>query len=405
MNTIESNIMTYANHVDCTEYLLNNIYQMLSLSNFYLLTMMIVCSVVLYNKVLRLFGRSSDNDDTKTEVALTPMGLSLTEQRTDIRIDPFIDPTNSRDWLYPIQDKVLWDLCQMSRGTYWVAEEVDLAGDLSDWAKLTPDEQYFIKHVLGFFSISDFVVNANLESDFVERVTILELKMLYRYQMMIEDTHSNMYALLIETYIQDPVEKELIKHSAESYPAIQKKKEWAEKYIKDGTEVERLVAFAIVEGIFFSSSFCSIFWLKKQGKMPGLTFSNELISRDEGIHRDTGIYVYNKHVINKLSEERIICMIKDAVEVETFFVEESLKVKLIGMNSDSMVQYVKYIADNLALNLIGKTIFNVENPFDWMNLISMQSKTNFFEKRVDAYSKQKTMSKPTDNVVRFDAIY
>jgi ribonucleoside-diphosphate reductase beta chain len=320
-------------------------------------------------------------------------------------IDPFMDPKNERDWLFPIQDDVLWTLYNKAKGTFWVAEEVDLSGDLSDWNKLNSGEQYFIKHVLSFFSISDFVVNANLESDFVEKITILELKMLYRFQMMIEDVHSTMYALLIETYVKDETERNNIKRPATVYPAIQRKKEWAEKYIKNGTEVERLIAFSIVEGIFFSSSFCSIFWLKKQGKMPGLTFSNELISRDEASHRDTAIYVYDQYVDNKLPEEQVEKMIRDAVDVEIFFVVESLQVRLIGMNSDNMIQYVKFVADHLALNLIGRTIFNVENPFDFMQLISVQTKTNFFEKRVGEYSKQMTMSKPEDNVVRFDAKY
>jgi ribonucleoside-diphosphate reductase beta chain len=311
--------------------------------------------------------------------------------------------TEERTRLYPIQYPDVWDMYKKQFAAFWSVEEVSLADDINDWAKLDDDEKHFILMVLGFFANSDFIVNENLEDNFVDNIKIPELKILYNYQAMAENIHTEMYQVLIDTLVKKEEVKERLFNSVKDIECIKKKAEWARKWIKNGSFVQRLVAFSIVEGIFFSASFCSIFWLKKRGMMPGLCQSNELISRDEGMHRDTAVLVYRNHIVNKLERGMVVDMIKDAVEVEKEFVRDSLPYNLKGMNKNLMCQYVEYVADHLSNELIGERVYKVENPFVWMSLISLENKGNFFERKVTNYAKQTVLSKKEDNEINFDA--
>lgn len=303
-------------------------------------------------------------------------------------MEPILDPKNYRDHLFPIQYQDIWDVRQKHKASFWTAEELDLVTDLSDWKnKLNDDERYFIKQVLAFFAKSDFIVNENLAKDFSDRIQIPEFQFYYSIQMFMETEHSLVYAQLIDTYINDPIEKQAMFKAAETIPTIKKKSNWAYNWIKNGTFQQRLVAFAIMEGIFFSGSFCAIFWLKKRGLMHGLTISNEFISRDEGIHRDLACLIYKKYIVNKIPEEELLQIVKEAVDIEKEFVTSALPVKLIGMNSILMGQYIEYVADHLLVEMIGKRLYKVDNPFTWMTMISLDSKTNFFESRPSQYSK------------------
>jgi ribonucleoside-diphosphate reductase beta chain len=289
--------------------------------------------------------------------------------------------------LFPLQHHDIWNYYKKAEASFWTAEEIDLSADLADWEKLNEGEKHFVKHVLAFFAASDGIVNENLAENFVSEVQYTEAKFFYGFQIMMENIHSETYSLLIDTYIKDKAEQNHLFNAIDTVPAVQKKAEWALKWIGSESFVERLIAFAAVEGIFFSGSFCSIFWLKKRGLMPGLSFSNELISRDEGLHTDFAVHLYNNHIENKLSKERLIEIIGSALEIEKEFISESLPVSLIGMNSDLMKQYLEYVSDRLLVDLgVGK-IYNSENPFDFMKNIAMENKTNFFEKRVSEYSK------------------
>jgi ribonucleoside-diphosphate reductase beta chain len=290
--------------------------------------------------------------------------------------------------LFPIEYHDIWKLYKQQQACFWTAEEIDLKDDIYDWEnKLNEDEQHFVKHVLAFFAASDGIVNENLAMNFVNEVQYTEAKMFYGFQIMMENIHSETYSLLIDTYIKDKQEQNKLFNAIETIPAIKKKAEWAIKWINSDSFVERLIAFAAVEGIFFSGSFCSIFWLKKRGLMPGLTFSNELISRDEGMHCDFACHLYNQHTQNKLSEKKIKEIICGALEVEKEFILEALPVRLIGMNSDLMSQYLEFVTDRLLVSLNCSKVYNVENPFDFMQNIALQGKTNFFEKRVAEYQK------------------
>ena len=311
--------------------------------------------------------------------------------------------TEERTRLYPIQYPEIWDMYKKQFAAFWSVEEVSLADDLNDWAKLEDDEKHFILMVLGFFANSDFIVNENLDENFVEQIKVPELKITYHYQEMMEDVHSQMYQVLIDTLVKKEDVKEKLFNSVKDIECIKKKAEWARKWIKNGSFVQRLVAFSIVEGIFFSASFCSIYWLKKRGLMPGLCQSNELISRDEGMHRDTAVLVYRNHIVNKIDKQMIVDMIKDAVEVEKEFVRDSLPYNLKGMNKTLMCQYVEYVADHLSNELIGERVYRVENPFVWMSLISLENKGNFFERKVTNYAKQTVLSKKEENEISFDA--
>ena len=302
-------------------------------------------------------------------------------------MEKILQENKNRFVLFPIEHHDIWDYYKKAQQVFWTAEEIDLAQDLSDWAKLNEGEQHFVKHVLAFFAASDGIVNENLAENFVAEVQYTEAKFFYGFQIMMENIHSETYSLLIDTYIKDKEEQNHLFNAIDTVPAVQKKAEWALKWIGSDSFVERLIAFAAVEGIFFSGSFCSIFWLKKRGLMPGLSFSNELISRDEGLHTDFAVHLYKNHIENKLSRERLIEIIDSALTIEKEFITESLPVSLIGMNSELMKQYLEYVSDRLLMDLgVGK-IYNTENPFDFMANIALQNKTNFFEKRVADYVK------------------
>ena len=302
--------------------------------------------------------------------------------------EPLLDDNPGRFVIFPIQHDDIWQFYKKSEASFWTAEEIDLHQDISDWDnKLNDDERHFIKHVLAFFAASDGIVNENLAENMVNQVQYTEAKFFYGFQIMMENIHSETYSLLIDTYIKDNKEKDYLFNAIETLDCVKKKADWALRWIDEGTFVENLIAFAAVEGIFFSGSFCSIFWLKKRGLMPGLTFSNELISRDEGMHCDFACLLYNNHIQNKLPKETIQKIIVDAVEIEKEFVSDAIPVKLIGMNAELMCQYIEFCADRLLLTLGNDKVYNVENPFPWMDMISLQGKTNFFEKRVGDYQK------------------
>jgi len=302
--------------------------------------------------------------------------------------EPILEANNNRFVLFPIQHDDIWAFYKRAEASFWTAEEIDLASDLVDWeSKLNDDEKYFIKHVLAFFAASDGIVNENLAENFLSEVQYTEAKFFYGFQIAMENVHSETYSLLIDTYIKDTKEKNHLFNAIETLDCVKKKADWALRWIDEGNFAERLVAFAAVEGIFFSGSFCAIFWLKKRGLMPGLSFSNELISRDEGLHCDFACLLYNEHVQNKMTEEEIRTIILDAVEIEKEFVTDAIPVRLIGMNSESMSQYIEFVADRLLMELGCKKEYDAANPFDFMDMISIQGKTNFFEKRVGEYQK------------------
>uniref|UniRef100_A0A7S2QT76 Uncharacterized protein n=1 Tax=Chlamydomonas chlamydogama TaxID=225041 RepID=A0A7S2QT76_9CHLO len=316
--------------------------------------------------------------------------------------EPLLDENPDRFCMFPIKYQTVWEFYKKAEASFWTAEEVDLGDDLKHWEKLTDDEKHFIKHILAFFSQSDGIVNENLASRFMREVQIPEARAFYGFQIAIENIHSEMYSLLLETYIKDSAEKNKLFHAIETVPCIKKKGNWALKWISgSGSFAERLVAFAAVEGIFFSGSFCSIFWLKKRGLMPGLTFSNELISRDEGLHTDFACHLYSM-IRHKLPQERIEEIVSEAVSIEKEFITDSLPVELIGMNAKLMSQYIEFVADRLLVALGNDKVYNAANPFDWMELISLQGKTNFFEKRVGDYQKSGVMAGLTSKVHTFN---
>ena len=303
-------------------------------------------------------------------------------------LEPMLQTNLDRFVLFPIEHSDIWEMYKQEQASFWTAEEIDLAEDLKDWDTLNDDERHFLKHILAFFAASDGIVNENLVMNFSNEVCWAEARAFYGFQIMMENVHAETYSLLIDTYIKDDLEKDHLFKALETVPAVKKKGDWAMRWLsrKKGSFAERLVAFAAVEGIFFSGSFCSIFWLKKRGLMPGLCFSNELISRDEGLHTDFAVLLHNRYLQNKPSDEKVLKIITEAVEIEKEFITESLSCELIGMNAKLMKQYIEYIADRL-LKMLGKIpVYNKTNPFDWMESISIQGKTNFFEKRVGEYS-------------------
>jgi ribonucleoside-diphosphate reductase beta chain len=306
-------------------------------------------------------------------------------------VEPILQENKDRFVLFPIVHKDIWEYYKKAEASFWTAEEIDLSQDLKDWANLNDGERHFITHVLAFFAASDGIVNENLAEHFVAEVQYTEAKFFYGFQIAIENIHSETYSLLIDTYVKDGKEKDRLFRGMETMECVSKKAEWALRWIDEGSFAERLIAFAAVEGIFFSGSFCSIFWMKKRGLMPGLSFSNELISRDEGLHCDFACHLYNEHVVNKLPVETIRSIIKNAVDIEKEFVTDALPVKLIGMNSDLMCQYIEFVADRLLSELHCEKLYNAKNPFDFMEMISLQGKTNFFEKRVAEYQKAGVM--------------
>ena len=308
-------------------------------------------------------------------------------------VEPILEKDNSRFVLFPIKHHDIWEFYKKAEASFWTAEEIDLTPDIVDWeSKLNDDERYFIKHVLAFFAASDGIVNENLAENFLSEVQYTEAKFFYGFQVAIENIHSETYSLLIDTYIKDDAEKDKLFNAIDTVDCVKEKAEWALRWIDEGSFAERLIAFAAVEGIFFSGSFCSIFWLKKRGLMPGLSFSNELISRDEGLHCDFACLLYNNHLKNKLSKDTVEKIIVDAVKIEKVFITEALPVRLIGMNQELMKQYIEFVADRLLVELGNEKVFNVSNPFDFMDMISIQGKTNFFEKRVGEYQKAGVLS-------------
>ena len=310
--------------------------------------------------------------------------------------EPILSENKNRFVIFPIEHHDIWEWYKKQEACFWTAEEIDLHQDLTDWnTKLTDDERYFVKHILAFFAASDGIVNENLAENFVNEVQYSEAKFFYGFQIMMENIHSETYSLLIDTYVKDEVEKNDLFQAIEVFPAIKKKADWALKWIDSDSFAERLIAFAAVEGIFFSGAFCSIFWLKKRGLMPGLTFSNELISRDEGMHCDFAVHLHNTHLVNKVPTARIREIILDALIIEREFITESLPVSLIGMNAKLMTQYLEFVTDRLLLELGLEKEFNVTNPFDFMDMISLQGKTNFFEKRVSEYQKAGVLNQET----------
>ncbi len=315
--------------------------------------------------------------------------------------EPILQENSGRFVLFPIQHDDIWQFYKKAEASFWTAEEIDLSQDLTDWENLNDGERHFITHVLAFFAASDGIVNENLAEHFVSEVQYTEAKFFYGFQIAIENIHSETYSLLIDTYVKDPQEKDRLFNAVETMDCVKKKADWALRWIDEGNFQERLIAFAAVEGIFFSGSFCSIFWLKKRGLMPGLSFSNELISRDEGLHCDFACLLYTQHTVSKLPEDKVIEIITDAVTIEKEFVTDSLPVNLIGMNAELMCQYIEFVADRLLNELIGKKIYNSTNPFDFMEMISLQGKTNFFEKRVGEYQKAGVMNKEESSAPKF----
>lgn len=314
--------------------------------------------------------------------------------------EPILAENKDRFVIFPIKHNDIWEYYKKSEASFWTAEEIDLSNDLGDWNnKLNDNERHFVKHVLAFFAASDGIVNENLAINFLNEVQYPEARFFYGFQVMMENIHSETYSLLIDTYIKDPVEKDKLLHAVETVPCVGKKADWALTWINNGSFAERLIAFAAVEGIFFSGSFCSIFWLKKRGLMPGLSFSNELISRDEGLHCDFACMLYSDHIKNKLPKETVTKIITDAVVIEKEFVSDAIPVRLIGMNADLMCQYIEFCADRLLLALGCDKFYNATNPFDFMEMISLQGKTNFFEKRVAEYQKSGVMNNKEENNV------
>ena len=320
-------------------------------------------------------------------------------------IEPILQENKDRFVIFPIKHQDIWEWYKKQGASIWTAEEIDLHTDLNDWNnKLNDDERYFIKHILAFFAASDGIVNENLAENFVSEVQYPEAKFFYGFQIMMENIHSETYSLLIDTYVKDEAEKHELFHAIETFPAIKEKAEWALKWIDSDSFAERLIAFAAVEGIFFSGSFCSIYWLKKRGLMPGLTFSNELISRDEGMHCDFAVHLHNNHLINKVPKTRITEILTNALDIERKFITESLPASLIGMNANLMTQYLEFVTDRLLVELGCDRVYNSSNPFDFMDMISLQGKTNFFEKRVGEYQKAGVMNTDSDaQKITFDA--
>jgi len=317
--------------------------------------------------------------------------------------DPILTPSTSRFTTFPIRYPDLWALYKKAIGSFWTVEEIDLASDLKDWERLNSNEQHFIKHVLAFFAASDGIVMENIDLNFSKDVQIPEARSFYAYQGFNESIHSETYSLMIDKLVKDPSEKASLFRAIETVPSVKRKAEWALKWLGEGSMgtlppfAQRLVAFACVEGIFFSGSFCAIFWLKKRGLMPGLSFSNELISRDEGLHQEFAVTLY-RNLKTKLNEETIRRIVAEALDIEKEFITEALPCRLIGMDSDSMIEYIKFVADRLLTQLGCQPLYGQSNPFDWMENISLEGKTNFFEKRVGDYSK----FMPSEEAIGFD---
>ena len=345
-------------------------------------------------KLINIRLKAKNNNEQLEQEILNTKELLSNKEKSQKKIkmenvedEPLLKENPNRFVLFPIEYPEIWHMYQKSLGLFWTANEIDLGKDLVDWPKLKPDEQHFIKNVLAFFAGSDGIVLENLGVRFMNEVQIPEAKCFYGFQIAMENIHSETYSLLIDTYVKDSQEKNRLLNAIETIPSVEKKAKWALKWIGDDSQfAKRLVAFAAVEGIFFSGSFCAIFWLKKRGLMPGLTSSNELISRDEGLHTDFAVLLY-KMLNKKLSYDIIKEIISEAVAIEKEFIVDSIPCRLIGMNSDLMCEYIEFVADRLVVQLGYEKIYGSKNPFSFMEMISMEGKTNFFEKRVMEYSK------------------
>ena len=317
--------------------------------------------------------------------------MEITKEKSNkiiVKSEPLLTPNDNRYVMFPIEYEDIWLMYKKQVDSFWRAEEIDLTKDLNHWnEKLSEEERSFVSMILAFFAASDGIVLENLAVRFMNDVQVAEARAFYGFQIAMENIHSETYSLLIDTYITNKEEKMKLFQGIDNFPCIQKKAEWAKKWIHDKKSnfATRLIAFACVEGIMFSGAFCSIYWLKKRGLMPGLTFSNELISRDEALHAEFAVLLYKK-LIKKLSKNKVYEIIKDAVEIETEFICDALPCRLIGMNSTLMTQYIQFVADRLTLQLGYDKIYNVSNPFEWMELISIESKANFFESNVSSYA-------------------
>ena len=315
----------------------------------------------------------------------------------DPSLEPILAHNPQRFVLLPIQHPDLWQQYKQHKASFWTAQEIDLESDLADWWSLSSGERHFVSHVLAFFAASDGIVNENLAVNFMREVQIPEARCFYGFQVAMENIHSETYSLLIDTYIQKQDEKDHLFNAIDTIPAVKEKASWALRWIDQGNFAERLVAFAAVEGIFFSGSFCALFWLKKRGLMPGLTFSNELISRDEGLHCQFACSLY--HMLKqRLSSDTVHAIIRDAVSIEKNFICAALPVSLIGMNADLMSQYLEFVADHWLDALGYSKLYNTKNPFDFMDMISLEGKTNFFEKRVGDYQKAGVLGTKSEQV-------
>lgn len=354
----------------------------------------------------KVLGEVEQNTmQTKSETAKSKVEKpSKKTVKADKEVEPLLQENPNRFVIFPIQYYDIWQMYKKAEASFWTVEEVDLSKDMQHWDSLKPNEQKFIKHVLAFFAASDGIVNENLVERFAQEVQIPEARFFYGFQIAIENIHSEMYSLLINTYVREREERHRLFNAIETLPCVKKKAEWAIRWINDknSSYAERIIAFAAVEGIFFSGSFAAIFWLKKRGLMPGLTFSNELISRDEGLHCDFACLMY-KHLVNKPSVATVTGIIKDAVKIEQEFLTDALPVALIGMNNALMKQYIEFVADRLLVELKCPKVYNSENPFDFMELISLEGKTNFFEKKVGEYQKAGVMAKAEDMKFTLDA--
>lgn len=323
----------------------------------------------------------------------------------ETQTEPLLQISTNKYVVFPIEYHDIWGMYKKALTSFWTVDEVDLSRDLTDWHNLKPGERHFLSHVLAFFAASDGIVNENLVERFSQEVQVIEAKCFYGFQIAIENIHSEMYSLLIDTYIQDSKEKNYLFNAIENLPCVKQKADWALKWIdknnKNVSFSERLVAFAAIEGIFFSGSFAAIFWMKKRGLMPGLTFSNELISRDEGLHCEFACLLY-KYLIKKPPQDRIYEIITEAVKIEKGFLTEALPVKLIGMNCDLMSQYIEFVADYLLRELGYTNFYGTKNPFDFMETISLDGKTNFFERRVGEYKKIGVSKPQLTNVFTLD---
>jgi len=360
------------------------------------------------------FGMESDPSLSSLSSSSQPLSLDESDvllvqakqqaQKQQAQDEPVLRENPNRFTLFPIMKPKLYKHYKNHLSTFWVVEEVDLTKDMKDWVKLTANEQFFIKNVLGFFAGSDGIVQENLASRFMKEIQLPEARNYYSVQLMIEAIHSEMYSLLIDTYIEDKEEKMGLFQATQTIPCVKQKAEWAQKWIETTEEdfATRLVAFAVVEGIFFSGSFCAVYWLKERGLMPGLTTSNEFIARDEGLHTDFACALFEE-IVNKPAKAKIHKMIREAVKIEKQFITESLPCRLVGMNDELMARYIEFVADRLSTQLGYGKIFSTANPFDFMERISLEGKDNFFEKRVTTYAKAGVGKTQTDMAFSLDA--